>query len=805
MRRRKWLATGCLTAAALLVLRGSGQAECGEEWSWSNPLPTGSYLLAVAANSHRVVAVGVSGTIVTSTDGTNFTLLPPPTGNSLYGIAWSGTHFVAVGQAGTVLRSADGVTWEGGSGRVGAWLQAVIWWRDRFVAVGDQGSIATSQDGVSWGLRPRPTTADLLGIAASPTVLVAVGKYGAIVTSQDGMSWEPQTSGTTMHLEDITWSGSQFVAVGQSGTILTSPNGLQWTAQTSGLQQYLLGVAWHAGRFVAVGSLVLLASHDGVSWTRLSTPPFDTLAAATGGSFGWVAVGRGGAILTSGDGSSWQQRTSGATTNPLMDGVWVGHRFLVVGRGGTVLASEDGVRWSSQVVASGSIEAVAWSGQHLVAVGGVGILRSTDGTTWVPQTLPADSGGLVDVVWTGSQWLAVGGAGAVLTSPDGEAWTKRPSGTERRLNGVTWTGRMAVAVGENGTILTSPDGASWTQRASGTAQELYAVGAGGGKLVAVGARGTILESLDGASWTSVTSPSSQWLFGLLWTGSGWLASGSFGAILASPDGSEWRVVASDTTNDLYALVASGQMLLAVGQFGAILRSVCAGQVVWVPVASHAAGAFASQWRTDLGVFNPSAEPAQLTLRFHGASGVAASTGSVAAASQAVYPDVVAQFPATGSGALEIVASQPVVVTSRTYNLQPAGASCYPNGTLGQNLRGYASREGLAAGETGYLLQLAETAAFRTNIALTNSGPTQARATVTLFDGAGRELARYDVVLAPGEWKQENRPFASKAGQSNLSRGYARITVGTGSGVLAYASVVDNVTNDPTTVELVRWP
>ena len=37
----------------------------------------------------------------------------------------------------------------------------------------------------------------------------------------------------------------------------------------------------------------------------------------------------------------------------------------------------------------------------------------------------------------------------------------------------------------------------------------------------------------------------------------------------------------------------------------------------------------------------------------------------------------------------------------------------------------------------------------------------------------------------------------------LSRGWAKVTVDSGSGVIAYASVVDNITNDPTTVVMLR--
>jgi len=62
-----------------------------------------------------------------------------------------------------------------------------------------------------------------------------------------------------------------------------------------------------------------------------------------------------------------------------------------------------------------------------------------------------------------------------------------------------------------------------------------------------------------------------------------------------------------------------------------------------------------------------------------------------------------------------------------------------------------------------------------------------------------------VELAAGEWKQENRPFATKAGQTAPDHSYAMVTVTAGAGVLAHASVVDNVTNDPTTVRARRVP
>ena len=58
-------------------------------------------------------------------------------------------------------------------------------------------------------------------------------------------------------------------------------------------------------------------------------------------------------------------------------------------------------------------------------------------------------------------------------------------------------------------------------------------------------------------------------------------------------------------------------------------------------------------------------------------------------------------------------------------------------------------------------------------------------------------------LTAGEWRQDNRPFASQAELDDLASGWARISVTQGSGVFAYASVIDNTTNDPSTVVMRR--
>jgi hypothetical protein len=141
---------------------------------------------------------------------------------------------------------------------------------------------------------------------------------------------------------------------------------------------------------------------------------------------------------------------------------------------------------------------------------------------------------------------------------------------------------------------------------------------------------------------------------------------------------------------------------------------------WLPSASHAAGLNNSQWRTDLGILNLASSRNDVQLVFYGSSGQTTQTAYVAAGSQSILVDVVGQMGASGNGALEVRTSLPAIVSSRTYNLNAAGASCYPNGTLGQNLDAFTAAEGLSTGQVGFCRSLPRTA----STARTSCSPTR---------------------------------------------------------------------------------
>ncbi|GBC79584.1 hypothetical protein HRbin09_00806 [bacterium HR09] len=257
----------------------------------------------------------------------------------------------------------------------------------------------------------------------------------------------------------------------------------------------------------------------------------------------------------------------------------------------------------------------------------------------------------------------------------------------------------------------------------------------------------------------------------------------------------------DTPGDALGVAVSGSYAyVADGPAGLTIVRACGtggpqySNVYWLPVASRASGLSGTQWRTDLGLLNLSGSEARVELRFYGRSGLRSNTVLVANGAQSILVDVVGQMGVSSdSGALEIRSDQPLRVTSRTYN---QGAS----GTYGQNIDAYAEGGGLGAGQTAWLPQLTENQAYRCNIAVTNTGSVPATVTVTLYDGSGAQLASYTYRdMQPGEWRQE-RAFYDR-GYTSLSRAYAKVTVGSGSGVVAYASVVDNVTGDATTIRM----
>jgi len=252
------------------------------------------------------VAVGASGTMTTSTDGTTWTTRTSGFGSTIIqGVTYGDGLYVAVGDSGTLTTSPDGTTWTtrtSGFGTTAIW--GVTYGDGLYVAVGLSGKLTTSTDGITWTTRTSGFgTARIFGVTYGDGLYVAGGDDGKLTTSTDGTTWTSRTSGFgTTGIRGVTYGDGLYVAVGDSGTLTTSPDGTTWTTRTSGFgTTNIYGVTYGDGLYVAFGvSGKLTTSTDGITWTT-RTSGFGTTAiyGVTYGDGLYVAVGLSGKLTTS--------------------------------------------------------------------------------------------------------------------------------------------------------------------------------------------------------------------------------------------------------------------------------------------------------------------------------------------------------------------------------------------------------------------------------------------------------------------------------------------------------------------------
>ena len=204
----------------------------------------------------------------------------------------------------------------------------------------------------------------------------------------------------------------------------------------------------------------------------------------------------------------------------------------------------------------------------------------------------------------------------------------------------------------------------------------------------------------------------------------------------------------------------------------------------------------AKWRSDVAILNTSQDfVANLTITMHLASGPVSQTVQLGRKSQLLQTDIAGWLGVTtDSGPLEVTSDQDLFLSGRTYNQVDA------THTYGQNYEGEDPDDLLAAQESAWLPQLTENAVYRTNIGITNTGSSTANVTVTLYDASGNQVWADSRDYAAGGFYQYQQPYLALGG---IGSGYAKVTVNGGSGVVAYASVTDNNTGDPTTITMKR--
>jgi hypothetical protein len=218
----------------------------------------------------------------------------------------------------------------------------------------------------------------------------------------------------------------------------------------------------------------------------------------------------------------------------------------------------------------------------------------------------------------------------------------------------------------------------------------------------------------------------------------------------------------------------------------------------LPAAGRGVGAAGSLWTTTLALANPGPADALVTLKFlfHDADGRSGpeKTVFVRAGSLLEYADVL------GTLFVRTQDYGAILVTSSSANLVVQSETSTPSssGTVGQALPAFGPAD-FASTTPKALAPIRESPLFRTNLVLANATEIPVTAHVVLYASDGAQIGARDVDLPPLGMTQINR-VASAIGAPSLDAGRLSVSTATPGGlVAAYASVIDNVTNDPRTL------
>lgn len=218
--------------------------------------------------------------------------------------------------------------------------------------------------------------------------------------------------------------------------------------------------------------------------------------------------------------------------------------------------------------------------------------------------------------------------------------------------------------------------------------------------------------------------------------------------------------------------------------------------IYIPAAGTGSGDAGSRWATELTIHNAGAEPANLTVTFHDATGRVATTAIVVNGRTTITRDDIVRTLFNldvPTGALTIEGSAAdiakTVVSTRVFNSSEQGE-------FGQEIPTYAIAEAITAGKTAVIAGPANELAARFNF-----GAFAIEASViewTLVRRNGIVGATSMVTLGAESHRQFNRGaetlFAVASEPNDVV--YARVVSGR---AIVYGSVVNQLSNDPTFV------
>jgi hypothetical protein len=208
-----------------------------------------------------------------------------PSTQNINAIVFAQGRYVAVGSHLTILSSPNGTNWTlhyEGDATVATSVQftQVIFAGGKFVAVASKGQVFTSANGTDWTPGAMPATVKMFvsGVTYGNNLYVASGEtdgYYCIATSPDAITWTRRYISVGWGFKAIGFINGRFVA-GNISELFTSPDGITWTKLANVTFKYsntaIAGIKVVNGRlFVFGNSGLVMSSLNGTDWTTHET------------------------------------------------------------------------------------------------------------------------------------------------------------------------------------------------------------------------------------------------------------------------------------------------------------------------------------------------------------------------------------------------------------------------------------------------------------------------------------------------------------------------------------------------------
>ena len=550
------------------------------------------------------IAIGDYGTIRTSPDSLNWTLIDTVPASSTYklnDIVCTNDQIIVVGDNGTILRSTDGSDWTIIKSVTSSTINKVIYGKNLFVAFTDSpGEILTSKNGTDWKASKIHSKNKIFDAVYNGKVFVTVGESGEICTSANGLDWKVQVIKKTPSFEKLLWNGKMFVTFGTTTAATlgytsglytaTSRDGYTWSVKSinmgfvdkkyyDGYSGYSPNIIWNGKTFV----ITLLGSYYGKSPCSVS-------------------------VFISKIGLEWKRSSFDYNTKGYdYDGiycssklVWDGNKFLFIGNtyysqmtftGPQIYTSKDGIVWKCIIDATcwnslaadsgcSKVNDLIYNNGKIITVGYCGEIRSSkDGLNWDNMYnfhMPLN--------WNGKKFISVDNINLssiqtnknpkyVYTSVGGLVWKEENQiDCNITFGNIYWTGKEYITFGPN-YLSTSRDLITWDKNTNSVCNDIGIINAfatDGTNYVVAGQNGTAV-SKDMKNW--VCKKARNYYKSIIIGGSSFVALNSGNDIDVSYDGLKWkRIKIKDYNNTIIKIIYAIDKFVGIGTTGDVWYS-----------------------------------------------------------------------------------------------------------------------------------------------------------------------------------------------------------------------------------------